>query len=161
MRVMVAYWLIALAVFVLDQWTKVWAVHHLAHHGVRLDGVLNLVLVYNHGAAFGFLSNESGWQNGLFIAVAVIIVTAIIVFMVRAPRQGPLMKTALMMILGGAAGNLADRIRFGEVIDFIDFHVGSWHWYTFNLADSAITVGAVLLAVDAWVSRRVAVPERR
>ncbi len=67
-----------------------------------------------------------------------------------------------MLVLGGAAGNLADRIRLGEVVDFIDFHIGSWHWYTFNLADSAITVGAVLLAIDAWVSRRATTaPERR
>ncbi len=151
---MLGYLLIAVAVFALDQWTKVLAVRHLAQAPVHLTSFLNLVLVYNRGAAFGFLSNADGWQNAFFIAVAVAIVTAIIVFLARGGRRDRLTAIALMLILGGAAGNLADRVRLGEVVDFIDFHIGAWHWYTFNLADSAITVGAALLGVDAWRLRR-------
>ena len=159
---MLGYLLIAIAVFVLDQWSKAEAVHYLSQGSVHVTGFLNLVLVYNRGAAFGFLSNASGWQNAFFIAVAVAIVAGIVIFLVRGGQRDRLTVVALMLVLGGAAGNLADRVRLGEVVDFIDFHIGSWHWYTFNLADSAITVGAVLLAIDAWVSRRApAAPERR
>ena len=159
---MLGYLLIAVAVFVLDQWSKAEAVRYLSRGSVHVTSFLNLVLVYNRGAAFGFLSNASGWQNVLFIAVAVAIVAGILIFLVRGGRRDRLTVVALMLVLGGAAGNLADRIRLGEVVDFIDFHIGSWHWYTFNLADSAITVGAVLLAIDAWVSRRATTtPERR
>ncbi len=159
---MLGYLLIAVAVFVLDQWSKAEAVRYLSRGSVHVTSFLNLVLVYNRGAAFGFLSNASGWQNILFIAVAVAIVVGILIFLVRGGRRDRLTVVALMLVLGGAAGNLADRIRLGEVVDFIDFHIGSWHWYTFNLADSAITVGAVLLAIDAWVSRRATTaPERR
>ncbi|AWP22808.1 signal peptidase II [Acidiferrobacter sp. SPIII_3] len=159
---MLGYLLIAVAVFVLDQWSKAEAVRYLSRGSVHVTSFLNLVLVYNRGAAFGFLSNASGWQNILFIAVAVAIVAGIVIFLVRGGRRDRLTVVALMLVLGGAAGNLADRIRLGEVVDFIDFHIGSWHWYTFNLADSAITVGAVLLVIDAWVSRRAtAAPERR
>ncbi len=147
---MFGYLLIAAAVFALDQWSKVWAVHALAQAPVHLTGFLNLALVYNHGAAFGFLSNADGWQNAFFIAVAVAIVGAIIAFLIRDGRRDRLTAMALMLILGGALGNLTDRVRLGEVVDFIDFHIGAWHWYTFNLADSAITIGALLLGVDAW-----------
>ena len=151
---MLGYVLIAVAVFALDQWTKLLAVRHLAQASVHLTGFLNLVLVYNRGAAFGFLSNADGWQNAFFIAVAVVIVAAIMVFLIRGGRRDRLTAIALMLILGGAAGNLADRVRLGEVVDFIDFHIGAWHWYTFNLADSAITIGAALLGIDAWRTHR-------
>ncbi|MHB1512044.1 MAG: signal peptidase II [Acidiferrobacter sp.] len=151
---MFGYLLIAVAVFALDQWTKVLAVRYLAQASVHLTGFLNLALIYNRGAAFGFLSNADGWQNAFFIAVAVAIVAGIISFLVRGGRRDRLTAIALMLILGGALGNLTDRVRLGEVVDFIDFHIGAWHWYTFNLADSAITIGALLLGVDAWRGRR-------
>ncbi|MHB1567491.1 MAG: signal peptidase II [Acidiferrobacter sp.] len=147
------YLLLALSVVGLDQWSKAWAVQHLTAGPLRIDAVLNLALVYNRGAAFGFLSQDSGWQNGFFIAVATAIIIAIGIFLVRTPRAPRLMVTALMLVLGGAIGNLIDRIRLGQVIDFIDFHIGHWHWYTFNVADSAITIGAVLLALDAFLAR--------
>lgn len=145
---------IALAIIGLDQWSKAWAVRHLTDGPLRVDAVLNLALVYNRGAAFGFLSQGSGWQNGFFIAVASAIIIAIGIFLLRAPHIPRLMVTALMFILGGAVGNLIDRVRLGRVVDFIDFHIGSWHWYTFNIADSAITIGAVLLALDAFLARK-------
>lgn len=150
---MLRYIWIALVVLGLDQWTKHEAVLRLMAGPIYVNRYLNLVLVYNQGAAFGFLSQQSGWQNTLFIAVAVAIIAAILVFLFRAGRHDHLMVVAMMFVLGGALGNLLDRIRLGHVIDFIDFHIGAWHWYTFNLADSAITIGAFLLAIDAFMRR--------
>lgn len=158
---MLPYLLIAVVVFALDQWSKFAAVHYLTNGSIRIGHYLNLALVYNRGAAFGFLSNQGGWQNLFFIVVAIVIVVGIVWFLVRASRTDRLMVVALMLVLGGAFGNLADRLRLGQVIDFIDFHIGSWHWYTFNLADSAITLGAVLLAIDAFVSRSTTVTRAR
>lgn len=141
---------ITLAVFALDQLTKYLAVRYLHYHvEVPVTSFLNLTLLHNSGAAFGFLNDAGGWQNVFFIAVA-IIVSVVILGMVR--RLGPndtQTGIGLMLILGGALGNLLDRLRLGYVIDFVDFHYGTWHWYTFNVADAAITVGAVLLALDA------------
>lgn len=158
---MLAYLWIALVVFALDQWSKFEAVHYLARASVRMDEYVNLTLVYNRGAAFGFLSQEGGWQNAFFVVVALAIVAGIGWFLRRATRHDRLLVIALMFVLGGAIGNLADRLRLGRVVDFIDFHIGSWHWYTFNLADSAITLGAVLLALDALRSRRVTAQEKK
>ncbi|HUW98569.1 MAG TPA: signal peptidase II [Acidiferrobacter sp.] len=157
---MLAYLSIAIVVLGLDQWSKFEAIRHLAKAPIRLDHYLNLVLVYNRGAAFGFLSNQSGWQNLLFIVVAVVMVVGIVWFVTRLAHADRLIVVALMLVLGGALGNLTDRLRIGRVVDFIDFHIGSWHWYTFNLADSAITVGIVLIVLDAFVSRSTAVTEK-
>ncbi len=150
------YLTIALAVFGLDQWSKWEAVRYLSSGPIRIDNYLDLTLVYNQGAAFGFLSDASGWQNIFFVVVAIFMVVGIVWFLARARHENRLMVVALMFILGGALGNLVDRLRIGRVVDFIDFHIGSWHWYTFNLADSAITLGAVLLAVDALFARNAA-----
>lgn len=158
---MLPYLLIAVLVFGVDQWSKWAAVRYLVYKTVRVDSFLNLTLVYNRGAAFGFLSNESGWQNLFFIGIAAAIIISIIGFLLRARHKDRLMVTALMLVLGGALGNLVDRLRLGEVVDFIDFHIGSWHWYTFNLADSAITIGATLLVLDALVSRGVMTADKK
>ena len=158
---MLPYLLIAVVVFGLDQWSKFEVVRHLTDGPIRVDAYLNLALVYNRGAAFGFLSNQSGWQNVFFVVVAVLIVVGIVWFLVRAPREDRLMVVALMLVLGGALGNLVDRLRLGRVVDFIDFHIGAWHWYTFNLADSAITVGALLLALDALRSRGTMLSQKK
>ena len=133
-----------------DQWSKWEVVHRLATGArVRVSGWLNIVLGYNPGAAFGFLSHADGWQNLMLGTVAVAMTAFILVTLWRLPRGQELIGWALSLVLGGAIGNLLDRIRLGHVVDFIDFHIGSWHWYTFNLADSAISAGAVLLAIDA------------
>ena len=102
------------------------------------------------GAAFGFLGDAGGWQNAFFIAVAFGFSVAIIVMVRRmtAPKDTQL-ALALMLVLGGAVGNLIDRVRLGYVIDFLDFYYAGWHWPAFNVADSAITIGAVLLLMDA------------
>lgn len=147
---MLRYVWIAVAVIVADQLTKLAAVRYLVRHAeVAVAPFLNLTLVYNPGAAFGFLSDAGGWQNRFFIGVA-LIACAVIVYMVR--RLGPrdrLVAVAFMLILGGAVGNVIDRLFYGYVIDFIDVYYRTWHWPAFNLADSAITIGAALLVIDA------------
>lgn len=146
---------IAGTVFIFDQLTKYLATDYLMQHGeVNLGPFLNLVLVHNTGAAFGFLSSASGWQNGLFMFVALGACAFILWMLSRLNRQEMLLAVALMLILGGALGNLLDRVIFGYVIDFIDVHYHHWHWPAFNVADSAITMGAILLILDTvWLAR--------
>ena len=141
---------IALTVFILDQVTKYMAVKNLIYHAeVPVTSFLSFTLLYNSGAAFSFLSNAGGWQNVFFIVIATA-VSVIILFIVRRLGSHDMQAAiALMMILGGAMGNLLDRLRFGYVVDFIDFHYGAWHWYTFNVADAAISTGAFFLMLDA------------
>ena len=146
---MLRYLWIAVMVIALDQASKVAALRFLTRHAeVELLPFLNLTLSFNTGAAFGFLNDASGWQNFFFVAVA-LIATAIIFFWLR--RLQPterLIAVALCLILGGAIGNLLDRLFYGYVVDFIDVVFGSWHFWTFNIADSAISIGAVLLVID-------------
>jgi signal peptidase II len=140
---------IAIVVFVLDQASKWAAVRHLTRHSIDLTSFFSLALAYNTGAAFGFLHTASGWQNLFFVAVAIIVSIVIISMLRRLGANDTQVAVALMLVLGGAAGNVVDRLRLGYVIDFIDVYYRTWHWPTFNLADSAITVGATLLILDA------------
>jgi signal peptidase II len=133
-----------------DQLTK-WAV--LAHfaHGERLEvtAFLNLVLVYNKGAAFSMFADAPGWQTPLLIAFALGAAGIVSYLILRNPAKR-LLCLGLALILGGALGNLIDRVRFGHVVDFLDFHALGWHWPAFNVADSGITIGAVLLILDGF-----------
>lgn len=141
---------IAVVVLVFDQLTKYGAANYLTQHGeMNLTPFLNLVLVHNTGAAFGFLSSAGGWQNIFFIIVALAASGFILWMSLRLGSKDKLLAVGLMMVLGGALGNLTDRLIYGYVIDFIDVYYGSWHWPAFNVADSAITVGAILLVIDA------------
>jgi signal peptidase II len=141
---------IAAAVFVSDQLTKFAAVDYLTRRGdVQLTSFLNFALVHNTGAAFGFLSSASGWQNIFFIVVASLACIVILWMTWRLTANDLMLGTGLMLVLGGAAGNLTDRLLHGYVIDFVDVYYRAWHWPAFNVADSAITIGAVLLALDA------------
>jgi len=142
-------WLgIAAIVILLDQITKV-TISRLFSYGETLPvtSFFNLVLVYNKGAAFSFLATESGWQRYFFSAIALAAVIFILVLLKRHAGQR-LFCWALALILGGATGNLIDRVLHGHVIDFLDFYIGKWHWPAFNLADSAIFVGAALFIID-------------
>jgi signal peptidase II len=112
----------------------------------------NLLLVHNRGAAFSFLAGASGWQRELFIGIAVVASAWIVYLLRKYPRQ-TLFCFALSLILGGAVGNVIDRIMLDAVVDFLDFHAFGWHWPAFNVADSAITCGAILLV---WESVRPA-----
>ena len=142
---------VAAAIILADQLTKSIVLGRFAL-GERLEvtGFLNLVLVYNKGAAFSFLSDASGWQTPLLIAFALAAAGIVSVLIFRKPEQR-LLCAGLALILGGALGNLIDRFRFGQVVDFLDFHAQSWHWPAFNVADSAITLGAVLLILEGFV----------
>lgn len=136
-------------VLALDQLTKWLALQYLTRHvEVAVTPFLNLTLVYNRGAAFGFLNDAAGWQHFFFVALALIASAVIVYLLHKTRRSNPVVSVALALILGGAIGNLVDRLVYGHVVDFIDIYVRSWHWPAFNVADSAISVGAALLVVD-------------
>ena len=145
----------SLLVVVLDQLSKVWAVMQLPLHSPQpVFPSLNMTLAYNRGAAFSFLSDASGWQRWFFAVLAIVVSIAIIFWLRRLRSTEKCQGLALSLILGGALGNVWDRIQLGYVVDFIDVYYGAWHWPVFNIADSAITVGAVLLIVDAFIGKR-------
>lgn len=147
-------WLSALVV-VLDQASKIVVARSLGvGSALQLFPGLNLTLVHNTGAAFSFLRDAGGWQRWFFIVLTIAVSLAIMVWLVRLPAARRWLGCALGLLLGGALGNLWDRLALGYVIDFVDIYYGSWHWPAFNLADSAITAGALMLIVDAlWFDR--------
>jgi signal peptidase II len=151
-------WLpVTVAVIGLDQLIKLWIVAHLTLYGtLRILPVLDITLTYNRGAAFSFLAGASGWQKWLFAGLAVAVAAGIVLWLRRlSGRAQRLLCLSLTLIMGGALGNLIDRLRIGHVVDFILAH---WHGvyfpWAFNVADSAITVGAALLLIDAWLESR-------
>ena len=141
-------WLSALAI-VLDQLSKFTLSEHLHAYVdvVAVTGFFNLVHIHNPGAAFSLLANQPGWQRHFFLGIALVACVLIFFLLRRATR--PRYAIALTLILGGALGNVIDRVLYGYVIDFLDFHLGAWHWPAFNVADSAITLGAALLVWDS------------
>ncbi|MFM7657353.1 MAG: signal peptidase II [Burkholderiaceae bacterium] len=142
-------WLgIAVIIVLLDQVTKI-TMSRLLVYGQSevMTPYFNLVMVYNQGAAFSFLSNSGGWQRWFFSGLAFFVSLAIIWMLWKNASQR-LFCWSLSLILGGAVGNLIDRLIYGHVIDFLDFHIGTLHWPAFNVADSAITVGAALFVLD-------------
>lgn len=148
-----ARWLaVALLVIGLDQISKALVRHFLPlGDSVALTPFFNLVYIHNPGAAFSFLAGQAGWQRWLFTALA-LAAAAVIIWLLRRHGDRLLFSLGLALILGGAIGNVIDRLVFGQVTDFLDFyltvHGQQWHWPAFNLADSAITVGAVLVVID-------------
>jgi signal peptidase II len=141
---------LAAAVVVADQAVKALVLGSLKpYERIEITGFLNLVLVFNKGAAFSFLAQESGWQRPAFIAFALAASVVLSVLIVRNPGK-TLFRSGLALVLGGALGNVVDRIRFGHVVDFVDFHAMGWHWPAFNVADSAITVGAAILILESF-----------
>ena len=151
-------WLgVSVAVIVLDRLTKVLVVASFARgEELPVTGFMSLVLAYNPGAAFSFLAGEPGWQRWFFSAVAVI-ASAFLVYMLRRGGSRTLC-AGLALILGGALGNLWDRVAIGKVVDFLVLHYHGWAWPAFNVADSAITVGAALLIIDSFRQKRVELP---
>ncbi|MGB7478781.1 MAG: signal peptidase II [Burkholderiaceae bacterium] len=144
-----APWLgIATIVVLLDQLSKITITRLFAYGDSQpVTSFFNLVLVYNKGAAFSFLAQSAGWQRYFFTAIG-IGAALFIVWLLKKNAGQRLFCSALALILGGAVGNVIDRIAYGHVIDFLDFHAGGWHWPAFNVADSAICVGAVLFVLD-------------
>jgi signal peptidase II len=143
-------WLwLTVVVLLFDQLSKQWAIDGLVlHESMPLMPSLDLTLAYNSGAAFSFLSSASGWQRWFFVILALAVSLALLFWLWRLTSQQHLQGSALALILGGALGNVWDRLMYGYVVDFIDVYYGAWHWPVFNVADSAITVGAVLLIID-------------
>ncbi len=145
---------IALLVVFVDQLSKIAIENTFKFGDVRpITGFFNLVLTYNKGAAFSFLASASGWQ-GQFLTVVGLAASVFILYLLARHGHQRLFALALALILGGAVGNLIDRVTYGHVIDFLDFHWRGWHWPAFNLADSAIVGGAGLLIIDELVRVR-------
>ena len=149
MRNIKSWLLISLVLIVLDQLTKLWIVGAFQYgEGLPLTPFFNLVYARNSGAAFSFLAGAGGWQRFFFIGIA-LVASFLILHLLRKHAQERGFCFALSLILGGALGNLIDRVRFGYVIDFLDFYYAGYHFPAFNVADSAITVGAAWLIWDS------------
>lgn len=148
-------WLwVSVLVLVLDQASKWLAVRSLDYGDpLPLVPMLALTLVHNYGAAFSFLGDASGWQRWFFVLLAVVVCTVLLLWLRRLHPDDTRIALSLTLVIGGAAGNVIDRLLYGYVIDFIDVYYGSWHWPVFNVADSAISAGAALLLFDGLFSR--------
>jgi signal peptidase II len=143
---------IAAALIALDQLVKWIVLGYFSGRGPvePVTGFFNLVLACNKGAAFSFLADAPGWQTPLFAGFALVASVVVGTLIVRNPGKR-LFCAALALVLGGALGNLIDRLRLGCVVDFLDLHVAGWHWPAFNVADSAITLGAVALILESFL----------
>lgn len=156
-RNIVLFVLGAAVIIALDQITKaaVSSRFSLYESCEVISGILNLVYVINPGAAFGFMAGASAaFRYIFFIGITLIAIALIIYYLIKYKTGSIMIVTALTLIFAGAVGNLIDRIRFGAVVDFIDVYIGTWHWPAFNVADSAISVGAVLMIWKMLVNRR-------
>jgi signal peptidase II len=149
-----AFWWLALLVLVLDQLSKQWVHHSMAlYDSIQLLPFFNLTYVRNPGAAFSFLSDAGGWQRWFFTVVAVVITIVLSIWLARLGPKVSKLSIGLSLIIGGALGNLIDRLWHGYVIDFFHLYYQNWHYPAFNIADSAIVVGAALLIWDSFSQR--------
>ncbi|WP_395376060.1 signal peptidase II [Marinicella sp. W31] len=145
---------ISLIVVLLDQWTKAIASNSLKlYEAEPVTGFLNWTLMHNRGVAFSILADQPGWQRWFISIVASIVVVWLLVWLFKNRRNQKLLNISLVLIIGGAIGNIWDRIQLGYVVDFIEVYYQDFFWPAFNIADSAITVGAVLLIIDAFVNK--------
>lgn len=143
-------WLSLLAL-VLDQASKITIANSMQlYESIPLLPLFNLTYVHNQGAAFSFLSEAGGWQRWFFAAMAAGISAILTVWLARLKTHEQLLAAALALILGGAIGNLIDRLAYGYVIDFLDVYYQTWHWPAFNIADSAITLGVMLMLLESF-----------
>lgn len=142
---------VAVLVLILDRITKLLAMKYLfAYTPLEVSSFFNLTLAFNTGAAFSFLAKYSGWQSWLLGGVSVVVSAGLLIWLSRLAATQRWVSVALSLIVGGALGNLSDRLMYGHVIDFLEFHAGHLYWPAFNVADSAICVGAVMLVLDAF-----------
>ena len=143
-------WLSLLAV-ILDQASKLAIAGSMQlYQSIQIMPYFNLTYVHNTGAAFSFLSEAGGWQRWFFAGLALVISVVIAVWLARLKQHETLLAVALSLVLGGAIGNLIDRLAYGYVIDFLDVYYQTWHWPAFNIADSAITLGVILMLVESF-----------
>lgn len=155
--------LVALVVMALDQWTKWLTLAYIPEHRPIpvIPGFFDLVNVRNRGAAFGFLNrSDIEWQFWLFLGATVAAVAAIIALIRSMRADDRRLVLGLGLVMGGALGNLVDRVRFRAVIDFLDFYIGAWHWPAFNVADVAICLGALLACLSLWRHPREEEPRK-
>lgn len=146
--------LLALLILVADQASKAPLLDLMAQHpgGIEITSFFNLVMVWNRGVSFGLFSDADDSRRWILIAAAAAITLWLLVWLWRGPNR--LVALALGLVIGGALGNILDRLRFGAVADFFDFHLFGWHWPAFNIADCAIVVGVGLLLLDSFIPRR-------
>ena len=145
---------VSLFVVLLDQWTKAIASNSLVlYEAEPVTGFLNWTLMHNRGVAFSILADQPGWQRWFISIVASVVVLWLLVWLFKNRRDQKLLNLSLVLIVGGAIGNIWDRIQLGYVVDFIEVYYADFFWPAFNIADSAITVGAVLLIIDAFVNK--------
>ncbi|MDX1573933.1 MAG: signal peptidase II [Methylophaga sp.] len=148
---MLKYLWLSLAIIIADQISKTVMVNWLdLYETVPVLPFFNLTLAHNTGAAFSFLAGAGGWQRWFFVVLAAVISAVLIIWMRRLAQTAKLEAISLALIIGGAIGNVIDRLMYGYVIDFLDVYAGSYHWPAFNIADSAICIGAVLLIIDSF-----------
>ncbi|QBY03417.1 lipoprotein signal peptidase [Thalassotalea sp. HSM 43] len=145
-------WLwLALIMLIVDQASKQLVVATMDYRqSIAVMPLFNLTYVHNPGAAFSFLADQGGWQRWFFTAIAAVMSILLIFWMSKTPKHHKMIAIAFALILSGAVGNLIDRVMYGYVIDFLDFYIGNSHWPAFNIADSAIFVGAALMIIDAF-----------
>ncbi len=149
--VMVKWLWLSLLVIILDQVSKLAIAGSMQlYESIEIMPFFKLTYVHNTGAAFSFLSEAGGWQRWFFAGLALAISTVIAVWLTRLQKHETLLAVALALVLGGAIGNLIDRLAYGYVIDFLDVYYESWHWPAFNIADSAITLGVILMLVESF-----------
>jgi signal peptidase II len=148
---------VAVVVALLDQASKLWILSFMlgrppGEQAIPLAPFFNLVLVWNRGVSFGLFNNDSAWNAVALTLVAAAIVGGLLVWLKRATHG--LAAVAIGLVIGGAIGNVIDRLRFGAVVDFLDVHAAGWHWPAFNVADSAICIGVGLMLIDSLLVRR-------
>ncbi|TKB50192.1 signal peptidase II [Ferrimonas aestuarii] len=146
---------VALLALILDQASKLAVMANFElYESLPLIPYLNMTYVHNTGAAFSFLADAGGWQRWAFAGFALVVTVALTVMLRRQSTSLWRLNLSYTLIIGGAIGNVIDRLAYGYVVDFIDFYVGSWHWPAFNIADAAICVGAALMILDSLLESR-------
>jgi signal peptidase II len=149
------YWVfITVFIFALDRLTKTLVLQNMdLEQPINIWPIFNLFFTFNTGAAFSFLNQADGWQGWLFSGIAIAVSIALVIWQFKIDSQHNRLKIALALVLGGTLGNLYDRIIYHSVIDFFDFYFRQWHYPTFNLADSAICIGALMLIIDVFYNK--------
>ncbi len=148
-------WLSGIAL-VLDQISKIWVDMNMSlYQSIPVFPGFSITYAHNYGAAFSFLSDAGGWQRWFFAVLAVVISVGLVVYLRQLKPNETLLAVAFSLILGGAIGNLIDRVLYGYVIDFLDVYYKSYHWPVFNIADSAITIGVAFILYESFITKDV------
>ena len=154
-RTGLGFFALSLLIIGLDQATKLWIVDNLMlHQDINILPVFDITYAQNPGAAFSFLGDAGGWQRWLFTGIALVISALLSYWIVKTPSEQKLLLTAYSLILGGAIGNVIDRMAYGYVVDFLHFYYQNWHFPAFNVADIAISCGAALLILEAILEHK-------